>query len=201
MVTNPLWVETNKVKKMYSYNYDVSFGFIIISPEHNIGRLKSTINSIRTRFRDKDIICVTSEDSSQEDIDEIKKLCNVFKGGGTYTSLINTGMQNGNPEWNIIVIEGSVVPYNIDEKFFQFMENEKDIFFPIVIDYNHQGRPVNLYADFTQCTLNGLTINRKTFIDIGNMSDDSLDESKIIWAIDAIDKGCKFKAILGAKIC
>ena len=43
-------------------------------------------------------------------------------------------------------------------------------------------------------------LNGKTFEEVGEFPDmDSLDSSKLIWANKAIDKGCKFKGIVGAR--
>ena len=80
----------------------------------------------------------------------------------------------------------------MDQRFAYFFENEKDILFPI-----SDGK-----TNFVDGTLNGVFINKKTWKEVGEMSDEgSLEEIKLFWALDAIDKGVKFKAIAGSKIC
>jgi len=49
--------------------------------------------------------------------------------------------------------------------------------------------------------LNGLMIHKDTFKKIGSFSNNPLCYSKMIWADQAIEQKCKFKAILGIRIC
>ena len=44
--------------------------------------------------------------------------------------------------------------------------------------------------------------NKKTFKEVGEMNDEgSLEFVKAEWAMSAIEYGCKFKAIIGSKMC
>ncbi|MFZ8393467.1 hypothetical protein ACO1MB_14640, partial [Staphylococcus aureus] len=67
-----------------------------------------------------------------------------------------------------------------------------DILFPIV------DRKMN----FIDGTINGIFLHRQAFDLTGPFSDDpSLEKSKAVWSSTAVEKGCTFKAILGAQIC
>ena len=119
-------------------------------------------------------------------------ICPTYKGKGTYSSLINVGMRHTLADWNFIICAGATVRWKMDRKFSYFIESEKDILFPIAEN--------KIY--FAEATLNGLLINKNTWKEVGEMNDDgSLEMVKILWALSAIDKGVKFKAIAGSKIC
>lgn len=101
----------------------------------------------------------------------------------------------------MFVLEGAIIPHGAAEKYSLFIENEKDILLPIVIDYNREGIPVNLYTDFIKCSLNGLFIHQTAFAEVGPF-EDSLDLpiAKMDWGMKAKEKGYTFKAVLGVKI-
>jgi hypothetical protein len=179
----------------------INFGFVIIAPEHNIGRIQGTIRSIKNYYREAPYICVVDNTTSKEEIAEIKELCPTHKGKGTITSLLNTGMKKGNSEWNFLVMEGTSIRPALDVKFGRWISSQNDVLYPIVVDYNREGIPVKIYSDFEEATLNGLCIHQKFFKAVGDFSENPLNISKKFWALEACDLGGKFKAILGAKIC
>lgn len=177
------------------------FGFVILSPDHNFGLIRSTIGGLRNHYADKHITVAVSNTATKEDIDEIKTICpNVHKGKHTVTSLINVGVKKGFKGWNILLMEGSLIRRNIHRKLMDRIVTEKDILFPIVADYDYMGKPTKIYANIVDSTLNGFTIHQKTFKEIGDFSDNPMEISRLFWALGAVDKGCTFKAILGAKI-
>lgn len=164
-------------------------GFIILCPDHNINLLQSTAKSIQARYNIP-YICVV--DDSAKDTKELKAVCPTFKGRKTFSSLINTGFKHAPAEWNIIVMAGTKIRANLDQKFSLFVENNKDILFPLA----------NNKMNFVDGTLNGLFINKKTFKEIGDMpEEESLELVKAMWGYMAAAKGCKFKAIIGSKMC
>ena len=179
---------------------ELSFGFIVLSPEHNIGRIQGTIRSIRNHYGNVPVVCITGEDITPAELKEIKAVCPAHKGGATITSLLNLGMKKGHNEWNFFVMEGTWVRRGLQHKFAYWIEDERDVLFPIVVDYDRDGRPVKIYKDFEECSLNGLCMNQKFFKAIGNFSENPLDVSKRFWQFEANDRGGKFKAILGAKL-
>lgn len=185
---------------LHSYK-PFNFNFVIIASEGNIGLIKSTIRSIKNNYKEVPYICVVPKTLHEESFQEIKDLCNCYKGKDTITSLINTGLSKGGKEWNMFVMEGAWVKYGLDKKYSLYLENENDIFFPIVANYDTKGKTIKIFNTFEECSLNGLTIHQKMFKKNGKFADAPLEISKLIWGNDAINKGAKFKAILGAKIC
>jgi hypothetical protein len=176
---------------MYSHK-NLKCGFVILCPEHNVSLLKCTMKSIQCRYPNLPMICATDNSATAADIKEMKVICPTFKGKSTFSSLINTGMKNAPAEWNFILCAGVTVDWKMDDRFAYFTESEKDILFPIV----------EKKTNFVDATLNGLFINKKTWKEVGNMENEgTLEECKILWATKAIEKGVKFKAIAGSKIC
>ena len=180
---------------------ELSFGFVILSPEHNIGRIQGTIRSIQNRYLDVPVICVVDGDITKPELHELKEICPIYKGKKTITSLLNTAMKKGYKGWNILVIEGTLVRPNLSHKYGFWVEDEKDILFPIVVDYNRDGIPVKIYSEFHEASLNGICIHQKTYKAVGEFSENPLEVSKKFWALEAASQGCRFKAVLGAKMC
>lgn len=180
---------------------ELSIGFIILSVDLNVARLKSTNNSIRAHFGDASIVCVADKSVSAEEYKKAKDICNVYKGQNTVTSLINTGFKHAHKEWNVLIMEGTWVRPHFSKKYLNFVESEKDILFPVTVDYDVQGKPKHIYNTFWNCSLNGLMIHHKTFKEVGQLEDGDLENSRLIWAASAQEKNCKFKAILGVKLC
>ena len=178
----------------------MNFGFVILSPDHDVGRLKSTMNSIRNRYLNIPCVCATGKDATTEDLKEMNEICPAFRGGTTFTSLINKGMAKGHKEWNLIIVEGTIVRRGMEWKYSRFIENDLDILYPIVVDYDRDGKPIKLHISFDEAPLNGIFIHQKAFKLVGNFGDNPLEIEKLLWALDANKKGCKFKGILGAKM-
>jgi len=178
----------------------LDFSFVIIAPEFNIGRIQSTAKSLKNNFPDVPFICVVPKDASTADLAEIKEVCPVHKSKHTITSLINTGLKKGNKKWNLFIFEGSWVRNGAVNKLFGFAKDEKDILFPIIVKYDALGKPTTSHTNFIDGSLNGLLIHQSTIKEVGEFSDNPLEISKTMWALDAISKGYRFKAILGVKI-
>lgn len=177
--------------KMYSHK-SLKCGFVILCPEHTIGLLKTTANSIKVRYPELPLIFATDDTATAADMKEMKEICPTYKGKATFSSLINVGMRHAPAEWNFIVCAGATLRWKMDERFAYFVDSEKDILFPIAENK----------TNFVDATLNGLFINKKTWKEVGEMADVGTFEAiKLMWAIEAIDKGVKFKAIAGSKIC
>ena len=176
---------------MYTHK-NLKCGFVILCPEHKVGLLKSTVKSIQCRYLDCPIVCVTDDSATALDMKEMKDICVTFKAKSTFTSLINKGMKHTKGEWNFIVLAGSTVSWDMNGQYSYFIDNEKDILFPIV----------NRKTNFVDATFNGLFINKKTWKEVGEMENEgTIEEIKILWATKAIEKGVRFKAIAGSKIC
>lgn len=175
---------------MYSHK-NLKCGFIILCAEHNLSLLKSTLKSIKSRYN-LPIICVTDDSATNADLKEMKEFCTTYKSKSTFSSLLNTGMQHAPADWNIIICAGSTVKAKMDERFSFFVESEKDVLYPIADRKTH----------FVDATLNGLFINKKTWKEVGKMTEDGdFEIVKLMWCLEAIKKGVQFKAIAGTKIC
>jgi len=165
---------------------------VILCHDHAVKLLQSTANSLKNRYPGVPFICATDNTANTQDIKEMKQICPTFKGKGTFSSLINIGMKHAPADWNFIVCAGVTVRSGLDRKFSFFVESEKDILFPIV----------DKKAHFVDGTLNGIFIHKNTFKEIGNWDEvDDLSLVKTAWALEAIDKGCKFKSIANSRIC
>lgn len=183
-------------------NGDIKINFIILSPDPNIGRLKGTVRSIKNNYDiDAKIICSVEKGIKKTEIEEYKSICPTFKSGQTITSLINNGIKNAHDGWNLFVMEGAWIPRNIKDRYSKWIKDEKDILFPIVINYDREGNPIKIFNTFSDCTLNGILVYKKFFIEVGKLSENPLKISREFWSFDALEKGAKFKAILGIKIC
>lgn len=181
-------------------NQEIDLGFIIISLDHNIGRLKSTKNSIGYNYRSSKSICIVPDSTPAVSIKESQEVCPVYKGGKTLLSMINAGFKRSPATWSMIVTEGKWIKSGLDERYLRFMRDTKDILFPVYYDQDRQGRIVHIYNNFSECDVNGLMIHKDTFKEVGNFSDNPDAISKFMWGLDAIDKGCNFKAVVGARI-
>jgi hypothetical protein len=144
------------------------------------------------RYGEAPIIAVTDAGTTDNEMREMKTFCPVFKGKKTFTSLINVGFQHTLAGWNFVVMAGTTMRASLDRKMSYFVNSEKDILFPIA----------NNKWNFVEATLNGLLIHKKTFKEVGDMPNEgSLEMAKAEWALNAADRGCTFKAIIGAKLC
>lgn len=180
----------------------LNFGFIILSPDYNIGGLKNTIRSIKNNYEEEiSIICSVSKSVKSAQLKEMQEVCETYKGGNTITSLINKGYEKLNCDWGILLLEGSRVCKNLQYRYKKWINSEKDILFPLVVDYDINWYPKKIYDSFYNCTINGICINKSFFCAVGKLSDDPLEASRKIWTIDAVQKGANFKSILGIKIC
>lgn len=177
-----------------------NFGFVIISPEHEYGNLLCTVRTIKNNYPGVQMVCATGDTVKNDELKEMNEVCLTFKGKNTITSLINMGIKKGCKEWNIIVMGGTPVRKGIDKKYGLFLESEKDVFFPIVMEYNRDGFPIKIRNSFDEASLNGMMIHQKTFKNVGNFVDAPIPISKFMWAIGAAEIGCKFKGVLGAQL-
>jgi hypothetical protein len=180
------------MQKLYTYKA-IKCGFVILCPNYNIGQIKTTTSAIKHNYPESKYICTVPETCHPDEVAEIRKLCPCYKGGNTITSLINVGLQNAPcKEWNFIVVGGSWIRGCLDKKFSYFIESEKDILFPIA--------DRKIY--FVNGTINGILIHKSAYEDIGPFCNDNpLEICKLMWTMEAIEKGYRFKAVLGTVIC
>lgn len=179
---------------------NLNFGFVVILPDRNYGRLQSTINSLKCQYPNAPAICVTDDTTPDEDVEEMKQLCSVVKGRNTVTSLINEGMKSTEAEWNIFLMGGTFVTKGMVRRLLAPVCDPKDILYSVYAEYDKQGRPVHIHNDFTVSGINGMTIHKDTFQKVGEFTDNPMEVSKLLWGLEASDQGCVFKGVLGAKV-
>ena len=173
---------------MYEYK-PLNYGYVIITPENNPNFVKITANSIRNNNPDASIICVARNDIDTESEKIIQNICKLFKGENTYTSLISEGIKNPPSEWNLYIISGTHLENKIQKKYSYFVENEKDILYPVI------DRKMN----FVDGSINGILMH-KNVKNLGCIPEsNSLQKSKMIWSFNAACQGYKFKGIVGVK--
>lgn len=168
---------------------EIDYGFVILCPERNLGGLMATVRSARSHFNTS-IICVMPAETTKKELSEFAQVCPVVKGKGTYTSLINIGVKKSDKPWNFIIMAGSTFKPRFCHKYGYFIENEKDVLFPIV----------DFKCDFVDATLNGILLHKNAIKEVGEFEDIELPLSKLFWSLRAIEKGYKFKALAGARV-
>jgi hypothetical protein len=176
-------------------------GFVILAPEHNVARIKSTVKSIKANCG-QPCLCVVGDTTSKKEIQEIKEICPCIKGKSTITSLINTGLSKGHPNWNIIVMEGVWIKPTVEKKYYRFQKDIKNIVYPVMIEFDRLGKVQKTYSHFYDCSLNGVMIHKKLFDEVGEFTDtETLENARILWASAALEKQAKLNGIAGIRIC
>jgi hypothetical protein len=166
--------------------------FLVLCPELNVGGLRSTISSIKSNFHNIDYMCVLGENATDFDMKEIGKMTPFIKGGNTITSLINNGIKKSKKEWIYIIVAGVLLRPTIFRKYETFLKNDTDIMYQVT------NKTTWLFSD---ATINGILINKKAIKEVGDFTDeDNIVNSKLLWAAKAIEKGFKFRGLVGIKL-
>lgn len=170
---------------------ELNLGFVVICVTANLGHLKTTLNSLRCHHPERPYIAVCPEDMTEANLVGLK-VGPVVRNGGSPASQINTGIAKATwKEWCMVIQAGTWVRSLIDVKFSHFIESEKDILFPIMDRLIH----------FTDAAWNGTLIHKKAVEDIGPFPENNPEGiCKLLWALDAIQKGYKFKGVVGATL-
>jgi len=174
--------------------------FLIISPEINTGLIKTTVSSLKFRYKNPRVLCSVPESAIKNDINFIKTLCPVIRGKNTITSLINTGVSRMKKDWIVWIVEGAVVKCPFHLKYHNWLASENDIFFPVGLQHNRHGKPINITTCFENSSLNGVMFHKQIFNRVGKFSDNPLEISRTVWRQEAESKGGIFKGVLGVRI-
>lgn len=166
-----------------------SLGFIILNPEGNPMALRTTVRTISNHFQTSSCLCVVGK---QEDISENSKHSKTIQGGNTVTSFIDAGLEESRTDWCMMISAGTFLRSTSLKKFEYFQREDKDILYPVVD---------RLYA-FDEASINGLIIPRIAYKEVGKFGDNnhSIQLVKMLWGLQAINKGYKFKAIVGSRL-
>lgn len=183
---------------MISHLFKRDLGFVILCPDRSIGGLRNTVNSIRSIIPESNILCTVGNDVNSEELITMNNICPTLQAEDTITSLINLGLKEAKPDWNMLLFAGSFVRLGIYKKFDLFAKDEKDILFPVV----------NNKIDFVEGSMNGIILHKNTFKLVGDFNTSSmqklgsneLEMIKLFWAMSAVEHGCRFKAIVGMKV-
>lgn len=174
---------------MYDHK-PVDFGCVVLCPDRSARALQLTVRTMG-HFTDAPCIAVVPKGTTRKITDEIREVCPLARGDNTYTSLINVGLQKSTKDWNFIFFAGVVIKSNFWRRYVYFMEDDKDIMFSVMAKH----------TNFVDGSLNGLFIHKNTIKRIGKMPEVSeIEQAKVTWAYSALQKGCRFKGILGMRL-
>lgn len=165
-------------------------GFVILCPDPSVSSLRVTASSVKRRY-DSPCCGVVPANVDPKVFEEMQKICPVYKGLDTITSLINVGMEHPPSDWNMTVMAGTWVRPNLDKKYSYFIESEMDVLYGIV----------DGFYEFVDCCLNGIMIHKEAWKTAGKMCPkSSLQVCKLFWAKTALEKGLKLKGIIGVRM-
>lgn len=177
--------------KMYIHK-SLDYAFVIACIDTSCNLLRNTVDSIKVQDERAPIIAVFPDSTDQENLRNASHLCKVVTGGPTITSLVNAGIRECASGWAFVVFSGSIVRQKMHDKYAYYVDDEQDVLFPVAKNR----------TNFVDGTMNGMLVATKTFRLVGDMpEEENLEMSKAFWANDAIGHGCRFKAIVGGKIC
>lgn len=176
---------------MHNKDYP-QWGCLILCPDLLTRTLSTTVKSLRLHFRnDIKPIAIVPRKASAQQLHDMSMHAEVVHGGDTYTSFINKGLSKTTYDWNLILFSGTVVKPRFFWKYIDFLENEKDILYPIV----------NFKYAFYEATLNGILVHKSVLKLVGKLPEISdLEQSKLYWCCEAMGKGYSFKGLLGVNI-
>ena len=162
---------------------------VVLAHEKSPLEIKRTFDSfVNLQFNYKRILCVSEKSEITSPIFDDTVLC---KSGNCMTSLIDAACKIAKTEWLFFVFAGSYMPKNIDNKNSRYAQDYRDVVFPVV----------NRQWNFIDATMNGLLISKQFHEEVGDFgTGNQLDITKLIWADKAMQKGAKFKAVVGAKL-
>ena len=163
------------------------YGFVILCPNVNVRHLENTVESIKTYYAESKTLVVLAGKCDLKSTTKVRNLSQLVVAEENLIGMLNKGLELSIcGEWNVVIRNLRWINSNLEKKFFTFMESDKDIFFPIT----------RKNWNFSKFDLNGLLLHKKTFSDVGEFPPaDSLEESKLLWAGKAMEKGYKLKGI------
>lgn len=194
--------------------YPISnFGFIILNPDKSVSQLKTTLESIKKVHPENTCISVMPGPNNAD----LEKMCKTYKGKGTYSSLLNTGLHSSKSIWNVILFAGTWLKPNLENVIKFYLKEDTDILFPVLRSKTqrfNKNTPLDLSkTTFCQGSLNGVIMHKTAFKNIGLFLDspnigqpetipvNDFELIKMEWELRAIAKGYNFKALFGTSIC
>lgn len=166
--------------------------FVILCPERNWGGLIGTSKSIKDSFPNSHAIAVVGDDATDAELKEFNAEVKTIRGGKTVSGLMNTGLKHSKNQWNFIFVAGNYIRYRILKKYFRFVETKNDVIYPVI----------DKCWPFYDASINGILLHKTLFDTVGVFDEDieNFSNIKLLWALDAIKAGAKFKAIVGTRL-
>lgn len=162
----------------------LDLGIGIISIDGDFSKIIKTYKSSVFLTKEYPSIAVIPENRELQD-----SCIPVYQGKNSITSLFDLAIQKIQNEWAFVVFAGSVIKKKIDVKLSTYVENKNDVLFPVV----------NRIYNFIDGSMNGILINKSFYDEVGEFgTGNSLQDTKILWADRALQKGVRFKAIVNA---
>jgi hypothetical protein len=157
------------------------------------GGLKLTTSSIMSQFDNANFTCVIPENTDPEELKIVKTICPAIQGGASISSMINAGMKKTKRPWNMIVVSGHNIRYSPVLKYTRFTKSTKDVLYP-VMDKS--------YWKWCDSSIHGILVHKEAFTEVGDFPDneENLPMCRLIWSINAVEKGYVFKGLIGAKL-
>lgn len=176
---------------MIDIEKDISF--VILLTEFRFASLRATVSTVKNNFNNPDCICVVPQKSNTQDIEIANSICNIVEGGNTISSMINTGIQNSKKPWTLFIMSGTIIKYNPVLKYKKFIKSTKDVMYRVV-DKNHW--------KWEDASIHGLLMHKTVIEEVGTFPEEgeSLKKCKFLWGMKAIEKGYKFKGLVGVKL-
>ncbi len=167
-------------------------GFIILCPQRNHGGLRCTAQSIQSLFPDSHALSVVGEDAHDSELKEFNREVRTVRAGKTITSLMNKGLSESRSKWNFMIMAGTRMKHGVMKKFMYFAKDERCILYPVV----------DRKWAFDEASINGIMLHKAAFEDIGPFAEkeNDIDLVKLFWAMEAIEKGYCFRAIVGGRL-
>lgn len=162
---------------------NMTLGIISLDGNHN--SIQRTINSSKfLTFNCDKIVALPMEVKLSGDID-----ARVIQGGNCITSMIDSICKSIKTDWVYFVLAGCILQKGVDRKNFYYVENYKDVLFPVV----------DRIWNFVDGSMNGILLSKQFYDEVGEFgSGKNLQITKLLWAERALEKGARFKAIVGA---
>ena len=131
---------------------------------------------------------------AKADLDECRRISGLGKvvyGGDTITSLMNAAIASSPNPWCLMVMCGGRVTMHSFKTYLGFCHDDRDILFSAV----------DRQVYFPTGSISGLMVHRDALGEVGPFPDrvDDLVSAKLEWAGRAIDRGYRFKTVVGTK--
>lgn len=154
---------------------ELKFGFILLCPNSTLKNLNLTQKIIRNSYN-CNYFCVSNEEIPGH-----------IRSGPSLAEMINAGLKHTTFEWNLLFLPNKPLDKFLNHKYSLFIENEKDIIYPIV----------NRKLNFIDSVFNGVFLHKNVIKDVGEFPCiKNFDTAKLFWATLAMERGYRFKGIV-----